>query len=113
MDETTALLNLINAKLDLLLVKLGRGEERELAMSAEVDRIKASVERLTSVNQSAITLMTTLAGEIRARLGDQAALTQLADEIDTRASELAAAVQTNTPGAGGTAGGAGGGTAGT
>jgi hypothetical protein len=105
MDETSALLRLVNAQLDLVLVRQAAHIERGDAMSAEIDRIKQSVEKLTTVNQSAITLMTTLSAEIRGRLDDRAALTALADEIDRRAVELGTAVTANTPAQGGGGGG--------
>jgi TolA-binding protein len=107
-NETTAMLNLVSArlavvdaKLDLVLLRLGASEEREVAMSAEVDRIRASVTQLTSVTQGAVTLLGQLAQRVRDLSGDPAALTALADEIDARKQELASAVTTNTPAQGG------------
>jgi TolA-binding protein len=107
-NETTAMLNLVSArlavvdaKLDLVLLRLGASEEREVAMSAEVDRIRASVTQLTSVTQGAVTLLGQLAQRVRDLSGDPAALTALADEIDQRKQELATAVTTNTPAQGG------------
>jgi hypothetical protein len=108
MDETTAWLNLVSArlavvdaKLDLALLRLGASEERDLAMSAEVDRIRASVTQLTSVTQGAVTLLGQLAQRVRDLQSDPAALAALANEIDQRKAELAGAVQANTPAAGG------------
>jgi chromosome segregation ATPase len=97
MDEATALLNLISAKLDLMLVRQAASRESEEAMSAEIDRIKNSVAQLTSVNQSAVALLGDLAARVRALQTDPAALTALADEIDRRKAELAQAVLSNTP----------------
>jgi hypothetical protein len=97
MDEATALLNLISAKLDLMLVRQAASRESEEAMSAEVDRIKNSVSQLTTVSQSAIALLGDLAARVRALQADPAALTALADEIDHRKAELAQAVLSNTP----------------
>jgi hypothetical protein len=68
-------------------------------VTAEVDRIKSSVQQLTDVNHSAITLLGDLAARVRALQADPAALTALADEIDQRKAELAQAVLTNTPAA--------------
>lgn len=98
-DEATALLNLISAKLDLLLIRQAASQQTEASMSAEVDRIKTSVQQLTDVNHSAITLLGDLATRVRALQADPAALTALADEIDQRKAELAQAVLTNTPAA--------------
>jgi hypothetical protein len=98
-DEATALLNLLSAKLDLLLIRQAMSQQTEASMSAEVDRIKSSVQQLTDVNHSAITLLGDLASRVRALQADPAALTALADEIDQRKAELAQAVLTNTPAA--------------
>jgi chromosome segregation ATPase len=99
-DEATALLNLISAKLDLLLIRQAMSQQTEASMSAEVDHIKASVQQLTDVNHSAITLLGDLSARVRALQSDPAALTALADEIDQRKTELVQAVLANTPAAG-------------
>jgi hypothetical protein len=97
MDEATALLNLISAKLDLMLARQAASRESEEAMSAEVDRIKNSVSQLTTVSQSAIALRGDLAARVRALQADPAALMALANEIDQRKGELSQAVLSNTP----------------
>jgi ABC-type transporter Mla MlaB component len=97
--ETSAYLKILDGKLDLILDRILSLTEQGNAMSAEVDRIKASVAGLTSISHSAITLLTELGNEIRARQDDPAALTALANEVDQRKQELAAAITANTPAA--------------
>lgn len=85
----------------LAVAKLNAAEAWEAILSAEVDRIRASVTQLTSVTQGAVTLLGQLAQRVRDLSGDPAALTALADEIDARKQGLASAVTTNTPAQGG------------
>lgn len=107
--ETPAYLKILDGKLDLILDRILSLTEQENLMSAEVDRIKASVTGLTTISQSAVALLTELGNEIRARQDDPAALTALANEVDQRKMELAAAITANTP-ATPSGSGAGGGT---
>lgn len=107
MDEATALLNLNSAKLEVLLVRLDTVARVVHQMSAEIDRLKSSVQKLTDVQQGAVSLLQQLAGEIRGRANDTEALKALADEVDQRAAELGKAVTENTPAAGGGGGGGG------
>lgn len=71
--------------------------ERILIMSAELDRLTASVANVKTVAESAITLINGLAQQIRDNAGDPAALAKLADDLDADDAELAAAVSANTP----------------
>jgi hypothetical protein len=96
MDETTALLNLNSAKLEVLLVRLDTVARVVYRMSAEIDRLKTSVQKLTDVQQGAVALLQQLASEIRAKAQDSQAITALADEVDQRAAELGKAVTDNT-----------------
>ena len=66
-------------------------------MSAELDRVKASVTALTTVITSAENLLGQLAALVRANATDPIELNRIADEIDARKGELAAAVTANTP----------------
>lgn len=89
--------------------------EETQAMSDAVNRLQADITNLTSINQSAIALITGLAQQVRDNATDPAALNALADQLEASSSELASAVTANTtasagdpaaPGdAGGTAGG--------
>jgi peptidoglycan hydrolase CwlO-like protein len=74
--------------------------EAQIAMSAELDRLKTSVQNLTTVTQSVVTLVGTMAQQIRDLKNDPAALTAYADEVDTRVQELKDATLANTPSAG-------------
>jgi phage-related tail protein len=74
--------------------------EGQAVMSAELDRLKTSVMNLTTVTQSVVTLMGTMAQQIRDLKNDPAALTAYADEVDARVQELKDATLANTPSAG-------------
>ena len=66
-------------------------------MSAELDRLTTEVAENTTVIESAITLINRLADQIRNNTTDPAALTALADSLDSEANKLGAAVAANTP----------------
>lgn len=66
-------------------------------MSAEMDRIKASVAALTTAEKSLVKLVKDLAQLIRDNATDPAALTAIADEMDADSKEIADAVVENTP----------------
>lgn len=69
----------------------------EKHMSAELDRIEASVEQLKTVEASAVALLGSLAQLIRDSVNDPARLTKLANDLDATKVDLAAAVAANTP----------------
>lgn len=71
--------------------------ERIDTMSAELDRLTASVAALKTKEQSLIALVKGLAQLIRDNVNNGPALTALADEIDADAGEMQAAVDENTP----------------
>ncbi len=96
MDRQDVLLQIVNEKLDLVLLKLDAVLRREKAMSVQLDHLKTQVERATSVSQSAVTLIGGLAEQIRQLKDDPAMLEQLATDLDAQTSALAAAVQANT-----------------
>ena len=66
-------------------------------MSEALDRITQQVAEQKELTQSAVTLITNLGQEIRDRIGDDAALEALADELDQSQAELAEAISANTP----------------
>lgn len=68
-------------------------------MSASLDKITAEVAETKTVMQSAVVLIAGLAGQIRDLKDDPAALSALADSLDTDSSALADAVTANTPAA--------------
>lgn len=69
----------------------------ESKMSNELDALTTEVERNTTVDQSAIALLTGLAAKIEAMKTDPAALQALADSMRGSSDALAAAVLANTP----------------
>jgi peptidoglycan hydrolase CwlO-like protein len=95
-DDLSGYLKITDGKLDLVLARLNTLQETVNAMSAEVDRLKASVASLATVDQSVITLLGGLSDQIRTLKQDPAALAALADEVDARVKELGDAVTANT-----------------
>lgn len=79
-----------------LVHRMVREEERQ--MSALTD-LQAEVEKVKTVEASAVTLITQIAQMLRDAIaaGDPAALTDLAAQLDTSATALADAVAANTP----------------
>lgn len=68
-------------------------------MAGELQRMKDAVARLDTVETSVIALINGLAQQIRdlvAAGADPAALSALADDVNAKADELAAAVTANT-----------------
>ncbi len=65
-------------------------------MSAELDRLTTEVSETSTVVDSAVALIQGLAEQIRQLATDPAALNALADSLDTKTNELAAAVAANT-----------------
>jgi hypothetical protein len=65
-------------------------------MSAQLDALQAEVARNTSVDQSAIILLTRLAEQIAANANDPVAMQKLADDLKASSDALAAAVAANT-----------------
>ncbi len=80
----------IEALLRILIAKVEQ-------MSAELDRLTASVAAETSKTESLITLVNGLAQIIRDNTGNPAALTALADSLDAETSKIQAALDANTP----------------
>lgn len=66
-------------------------------MSEQLDRLTTEVQQTGTVIDSAITLLNSLAQQIRDNATDPAALTQLADDLDAKQQALAAAITANTP----------------
>lgn len=78
----------LESKVDLLLAK-------EEAMGQEVDNLVSAVARETSIEQSAITLITNLAVRIREASVDPR-VQAMADEINANADRFAQAITANT-----------------
>ena len=65
-------------------------------MSAELDRLTASVTKIKDQDDSIIALVNGLAQQIRDNAGNPAALNALADSLDAEATKVADAVTANT-----------------
>jgi uncharacterized coiled-coil protein SlyX len=65
-------------------------------MSAELDRLTASVTKIKDQDDSIIALVQGLAQQIRDNIGNAAALTALADSLDSESQKVADAVSANT-----------------
>src|SRR5436305_937841 len=76
--------------------KLDRLIMETQTMSAELDRLRASVAAEGTVVQSAVTLLGQLALLIRSSVNDPASLAALADDVDAKKAALAQAVADNT-----------------
>ena len=68
-------------------------------MSAELDTLTQKVEETTTVEQSAIELLNGLSAQIASLKNDPVKLQALSDSLGAKSSELAAAIQANTPAA--------------
>lgn len=68
-------------------------------MGAELDDLTNRVSDMRSVEQGAVTLLNGLSQQIASLKTDPAALQQLADDLASQSTELAAAVAANTPAA--------------
>lgn len=66
---------------------------------ADLSTIQAAVEADTTVDQSAITLLNSLAEQLRNAANDPAEVQAIADQLNQNSSALAAAVSANTPAA--------------
>lgn len=92
-----------NELLQRLLEQQSRLIERVGEMSAELDRLTASVERNTTVDGSIMTLVSGMSQQIRDLVANateleqtKAAMTALADSLDASSDAEAAAVVANT-----------------
>jgi len=63
----------------------------------DLARLTTAVENDKTVNESAATLITGLAEQLRAVAGDAAAVNALADALDSQSAALSEAVSANTP----------------
>ena len=96
----------LNDKLDSILILVSRIESvlavltmKQEQIMADLTALTAEVERNTTVDESAIALLTGLAAQIEALKTDPAALQALADTMRGSSDALAAAVLANTPAA--------------
>jgi hypothetical protein len=95
-DDTARKLDRILAAVSTLTTAV---HQEEIALSQELEALKAQVAENTAVEQSAVTLISGLAGQIAALKDDPAALQALSDSLHSSADSLAAAIAANTPAA--------------
>lgn len=72
-------------------------------MAGSLDRLRAAVAAETTVSAAAMVLLNDISAKLKEALasGDQAALDQLAADLEQSRTQLAAAIEANTPAAGG------------
>ncbi len=81
------------------LVVIGILLKGEKTMASDLSALSAQVAQNTTVEESAVTLITGLAAQIADLKNDPAALQALADSLNKSATDLSAAVAANTPAA--------------
>jgi len=89
-SEQTLLLRAIDARVTILLRKVGE-------LMAALDELRREVEETQGVVDSAIVLLGDLSQYIRDNVGNQAALLELAADLDSKQVELADAIAANQP----------------
>ena len=96
-DQSTSIeLRIVSLELARLTLAVHSLTEKVCFMSAELDRLTTEVAETKTVIDSAITLLSGLSAQIRALKDDPAKLAALADDLDAKQQELAAAVTVNT-----------------
>ena len=76
---------------------LRRIDQRTLQLMTDLTRLTSEVTEIGTTVDSAVALLGQLAQLIRDNATDPAALNSLADSLDSKGNELAAAVVANTP----------------
>lgn len=84
---------------DLILANLNLLTNMEQNMSAELDAVRAAVQKNTDAELAAADLLRRLSQLITDSINDKPALQQLAADVNSQADALAAAVTANTPAA--------------
>lgn len=74
-------------------------QEGSTMVSQQLANLQAKVEQNNSVIDSAVTLLNGLSQQLRDIKDDPAAIQALADQLDSKDTELATAITTNTPAA--------------
>lgn len=88
---------LIDVRLDAMETKIDRILANQKEELMNLDALTTQVAQTTTVEQSAITLITGLAAQLSAIADNPAAINALAAQLNASANALAAAVTTNTP----------------
>jgi hypothetical protein len=84
--------HLVLKKLDKLERILNHILEKEIAMSVQLDNLTREVAETKAIEQSAIVLIQGLAARLQEIADDPVAIQALANELDVKAAELAAAI---------------------
>lgn len=87
----------VTRKLDEILSLVRAIAKGVTKMSVEMDALEAQVQQMTTIEQSAVTLIKGLADQIAAAGTDPAKLRALTASLKADADDLAAAIQANTP----------------
>lgn len=66
-------------------------------MKEVVDHLTASIAQLTTIDDSMFTLVKGISDQLRQNANDAAAVSALADQLDSEVSRIASAVTENTP----------------
>lgn len=100
-ELTAAVKNLwqdrIEQKLDHIILQLDVINERTSRMAGNLDRVESEVTEISGTVDSAIALLNQLAQLIRDSAGDAEKANALADQLDAKGNDLAAAIVANTP----------------
>lgn len=97
MDNHEYALRIISLELSRLTLLVTQSFERIETMSAALDRITQEVAETKTAVDSVLTLVSGMAQQIRDLKDDPAALELLANDLDAKQAEIAAAVSANTP----------------
>lgn len=93
----------IEAKVDVILSRLSQMAAQEkanfMATVTTLEQLAQQVAQNTSVEESAVTLITGIAAQLAAAKTDPAKIQALADQLSKSAADLSASITANTPAA--------------
>lgn len=87
----------MDEKLDEILAAVSLLTSQGKVIMKEIDDLESAVMENTTVDESAVTLLTNMAATIESLKNDPAKLQQFANNIRASSAKLASAVQANTP----------------
>lgn len=96
-SELLRRIDALSQRLDGVVDSLEVIQQQGVIMAGELARLTTEVQEMAGVVDSAVALINGLAQQIRDLATDPAALNALADSLDSKAGELAAAVAANSP----------------
>jgi len=91
------LLHSLNTKVDQVLAQILQVKTRETNMAADLTSLTAQVQKNTTIEESAVTLIQGIAAQLAAAKNDPAAIQSLSDQLNASATDLSAAIAANTP----------------